>query len=99
MILVIKELKACFFSYDNTGHNRVTVDSHQKYLLPRVEIENYNIEIDGRNFYDQLIIDLIRNTMMSEKYLFSACPLIKVAVPFAKKYFRSIRNYSCCFSN
>ena len=60
LILVIKELKARFFSYDNTDHNRVTVDSHQKYLLPRVEIENYNIEIDGRNFYDQPIIDLIK---------------------------------------
>ena len=34
--------------------------SHQKYLLPRVNIENYNIEIDGRNFYDQPSNDLIR---------------------------------------
>ena len=39
LILVIKELKARFFSYDNTDHNRVTVDSHQKYLLPRVELK------------------------------------------------------------
>ena len=26
-------------------------------------------------------------------------PLMKVAVPFAKKYFSSIRNNSCCISN
>ena len=29
----------------------------------------------------------------------SAGPLMKVAVPLAKKYFSSIRNYSSCFSN
>ena len=48
-------------AYDNTvGNNQVSVDSYQKYLLPRVKIENYNIEIDGRNFYDQPINDLIK---------------------------------------
>ena len=30
------------------------------YFLPRVKIENYNIEIDGRNFYDQPINDSIK---------------------------------------
>ena len=40
-------------AYDNTtGNNQVSVDSFKKYFLPRVKIENYNIEIDGRNFYD-----------------------------------------------
>ena len=39
---------------DNTS----TVNSHRKYFLPRVEIKNYNIEIDERNFYDQPIDDL-----------------------------------------
>ena len=28
-----------------------------------------------------------------------AGPLMRAAVPLAKKYFSSIRNYSCCFSN
>ena len=43
-----------FLAYDNTaGDGQVSVNSYQKYLLPRVKIENYNIEIDGRNFYDQ----------------------------------------------
>ena len=32
----------------------------KKYFLPRVQIENYNIEIDGRHFYDQPINDLIK---------------------------------------
>ena len=37
------------------GTNRVTADFHRRYFFPRVEIKNYNIEIDGRNFYDQPI--------------------------------------------
>ena len=37
-----------------------TVNSHRKYFLPRTEIKTYNIEIDGRNFYDQPINDLIK---------------------------------------
>ena len=48
-------------AYNNTaGNNQVSVDSHKKYFFPRVKIENYNIEIDGRNFYDQPINDSIR---------------------------------------
>ena len=34
---------------------RVTADTHRKYFLPRIKTENYNIEIDGRNFYDRPI--------------------------------------------
>ena len=30
-------------------------DFHNKYYLPRVNMENDNIEIDDRNFYDQPI--------------------------------------------
>ena len=32
----------------------------QKYFLSRVKIESYNIEIDGKNFYDQPINDSIK---------------------------------------
>ena len=32
----------------------------KKYFLPRVKLENYNIEVDGRNFYDKRINDLIK---------------------------------------
>ena len=45
---------------DRGGTNRVTADSLRRYFLPRVKIENYNIEIDGRKFYDQPINDLIK---------------------------------------
>ena len=61
-------------AYNNTaGNNQVSVDSYKKYFLPRVKIENYNIEIDGRNFYDQPMslmkfMSQLSNTMKSEKY-------------------------------
>ena len=45
---------------DQGDANRVTVDSHKRYFLPRVIIENYNIEIDGRNFCDQPINESVK---------------------------------------
>ena len=48
----------------NNTNNRFLRNSHTKYFLPRVNITNYNKLIDGRNFYDQPISDL----MKSEKY-------------------------------
>ena len=48
-------------AYNNTeGNNQVSIDSFRKYFFPRVKIENYNIEIDGRNFYDQRINESIK---------------------------------------
>ena len=52
----INRLFVLAYLNDNTS----TVNSHSKYFLPRAEIKNYNIEIDGRNFYDQPINDLIK---------------------------------------
>ena len=37
--------------------NRVERESLRKYFLPRVDIKDYNVLIDGRNFYDQNISD------------------------------------------
>ena len=48
-------------AYDNTtGNYQVYVDSIKKYFLTRVKVGNYNIKIDGRNFYDQPITDSIK---------------------------------------
>ena len=61
--------KLFVLAYDNTaGDNQVSLDSSKKYFLPRVRIENYDIEIDGRNFYDQPLIIHLNNTMKLEKY-------------------------------
>ena len=46
---------------DNTAcDDQVPTGSFKKYFLPRVKIENYNIEIDGRSFHDQPINDSIK---------------------------------------
>ena len=37
--------------------NAVKRNIHRKYFLPRVDIKDYNVLIDGRNFYDQNIFD------------------------------------------
>ena len=49
-------------SFNNADGNASQVErnSHSKYFLPRVNITNYNVLIDGKNFYDQPISDKIR---------------------------------------
>ena len=42
------------------GNNLTTENSYDKYFLPRLKIENYNIEIDGTNFYGQPINDPVK---------------------------------------
>ena len=43
-----------------SGANVTNEKSYRRYFLPRIKIKNYNIEIYGRNFYDQPINDLIK---------------------------------------
>ena len=49
----VNRLIVLAFNNTNNGDNKVERDSHRKYFLPRVDITNYNVLIDGRNFYDQ----------------------------------------------
>ena len=44
----------------NNAANRIERDSPRKYFLPRVNITDYNVLFDGRNFYDQPINDQIK---------------------------------------
>ena len=44
----------------NNTNNRVLRKNHKKYFLPRINITNYNVLIDGRNFYDQSVNDQIK---------------------------------------
>ena len=40
-------------AYNNrNGDDHVSIDSYKKYFLSRVKIENYNIKIDGKSFYN-----------------------------------------------
>ena len=57
---VVNRLFVLAFDNTNNGDNKVERDSHRKYFLPRVNITNYNVLIDGRNFYDQPINDQIK---------------------------------------
>ena len=48
------------FVFAHVAHDDGTENSHRKNALPRMIIKNYNIEIDGKNFYDQSINDTIK---------------------------------------
>ena len=56
----VKRLFVVAYSNSADNDSKVFVNSFKKYFLPRVKIENYNIEIDDRSFYDQPINDSIK---------------------------------------
>ena len=60
LILVGKELKYCLFLLIIIKKAIKFLLIHIKHFLPRVKIQNQNIEIDERNFYDQPINDSIK---------------------------------------
>ena len=63
LMLLFKEIIDSLFFVSNDVNNdahKVERNSHTKYFFPRVKITNYNVLIDGRNFYDQSINDLIK---------------------------------------
>ena len=47
------------FTAADDANNEVGTKDNKNYFLPRGEINNYNVLIDGTNFYDQSINDLI----------------------------------------
>ena len=70
-MLLFKELRLFVLAFNsstvnvpndpiNNTNNRVLRDSHTKHFLPRVNVTNCNVLIDGRNFYNQPINDLIK---------------------------------------
>ena len=68
LMLLFKKLEDCLFLLLITllllfliqSNNRVLRNSHTKYFLPRVNITNYNVLIDERNFYDQPVNDFVK---------------------------------------
>ena len=48
------------FGNTNNGDNNVERDIDRKYFLPRADIINYNVLIDGKNFHDQPISDQVK---------------------------------------
>ena len=47
-------------TYERGDANYVNEKAFNKYFFPKITIENYNFEIDGRNFCDQSINDSIK---------------------------------------
>ena len=49
-------------AYENTENkpSKTEMNSHSKYVLPRVNFTKFNVLINGRNFYDQPISDEIK---------------------------------------
>ena len=56
----VKRLFVLAFHNTNDGDKKVERNSHKKYFLPRVNITNYNVLIEDRNFYDQPTNDQIK---------------------------------------
>ena len=56
----VKRLFVFAFNDTENNANRVEKISHTKYFLPRINITNYNVLINGINFYDQPINDLVK---------------------------------------
>ena len=48
------------FGNTDAGDKKVERNSYRKYFLWRVDVTNYNVLIDGRNFYDQSINHLVK---------------------------------------
>ena len=56
----VNRLFVLAFGNTENGANKVERYSHRKYFLPRVNITNCNVVIDGRNFYDQPTNDQVK---------------------------------------
>ena len=55
----VKRLFILAYPIDDTN-DTAGIKNNEKYFLPRGDIKNYNLLIDGRNFYDQPINDIIK---------------------------------------
>ena len=56
----VRKLFVLAFGNTDNDAKKVERNSHAKYFLPGVDITNYIVLINGRNFYNQPINDLIK---------------------------------------
>ena len=68
-------------------NNEVKIDFYRKYILPRVNIKNCNLENDGRNFYDQPIKKYyeVRKKVIAQGDDYTTCYLLDYGY-FGKSY-------------
>ena len=63
----VKRLFVLAYFIADGGNDEAGIKDNKKYFLPRGEIKNYNVLIDGRNFYDQPINDMIKQNVEIRK--------------------------------
>ena len=51
----VKRLFVLAYTIADGGNEEAGIKNNKKYFLSRGEIKNYNLLLDGRNFYDQPI--------------------------------------------
>ena len=56
----VKRLFVLAYIVAGAGNSEAGIKNDKKYFLPGEEIKNHNVLIDWRNFYEQLINDLIK---------------------------------------
>ena len=56
----VKRLFVLAYFIAENENDEAGIKNNKNYFLPRGEIKNYNVLIDGRNFYDQPINDIIK---------------------------------------
>ena len=52
---------AYFIAAGDNADQEAGIKDNRKYFLPRGEIKDYNVLIDGRHFHDQPINDIIKS--------------------------------------
>ena len=52
---MLKDYFVLAYSIANGGNDKAGIKDNKKHFLPRGEIKNCNVLIDGRNIYDQPI--------------------------------------------
>ena len=52
-----------------TGNNQLSIDSCKKYFFPRVKIENYNIEFDGKTFMINQLMTQLSNILILKRII------------------------------
>ena len=56
----VKRLFVLVYVIADGGNDETGIQNNERYFLPKGEIKNYKVLIDGRNLYDQPISDLIK---------------------------------------
>ena len=76
--------------------NRVKRNGHRKYILPRVRIKDYDVLIDGRNFYDQNISDDFRKHEELRKVITRRCEDYTTTSLLDYDYWKRSYKLICC---